>query len=58
MLVHRDLEAKRCEIDMIDWNQIWKDALLASRLTGDNYYDQRVGDSRSSLRVAHDRNDL
>jgi 2-polyprenyl-3-methyl-5-hydroxy-6-metoxy-1,4-benzoquinol methylase len=25
---------------MIDWNQIWKDALLASRLTGDNYYDQ------------------
>ena len=40
MLVHRDLEAKRCEIDMIDWNQIWKDALLASRLTGDNYYDQ------------------
>jgi SAM-dependent methyltransferase len=27
-------------IDMTDWNQIWKDALLASRLTGDNYYDQ------------------
>ena len=25
---------------MIDWNQIWKDALLASRLSGDNYYDQ------------------
>jgi 2-polyprenyl-3-methyl-5-hydroxy-6-metoxy-1,4-benzoquinol methylase len=40
MLVHRGLEAKRCEIDMIDWNQIWKDPLLASRLTGDNYYDQ------------------
>ena len=27
-------------IDMTDRNQIWKDALLASRLTGDNYYDQ------------------
>jgi len=27
-------------IDMTDWNQIWKDALLASRLTDDNYYDQ------------------
>lgn len=24
---------------MIDWNQIWKDAFLASRLTNDNYYD-------------------
>jgi SAM-dependent methyltransferase len=23
-----------------DWNQIWKDAFLASRLTCDNYYDQ------------------
>lgn len=24
---------------MVDWNQIWKDAFLQSRLTGDNYYD-------------------
>jgi len=24
---------------MVDWNQIWKDAFLASRLTSDNYYD-------------------
>jgi ubiquinone/menaquinone biosynthesis C-methylase UbiE len=28
------------QIDMIDWNQIWKDALAASRLTSDNYYDR------------------
>jgi ubiquinone/menaquinone biosynthesis C-methylase UbiE len=25
---------------MTDWNQIWKDAMIASRLTKDNYYDQ------------------
>jgi ubiquinone/menaquinone biosynthesis C-methylase UbiE len=31
---------KEMLIDMTDWNQIWKDALLASRLTDDNYYDQ------------------
>lgn len=24
---------------MTDWNQIWKDAIIASRLTSDNYYD-------------------
>jgi ubiquinone/menaquinone biosynthesis C-methylase UbiE len=24
---------------MLDWNQVWKDAFLASRLTSDNYYD-------------------
>jgi 16S rRNA G527 N7-methylase RsmG len=24
---------------MLDWNKIWKDAFLASRLTRDNYYD-------------------
>jgi SAM-dependent methyltransferase len=24
---------------MVDWNQIWKDAFLASRLTSENYYD-------------------
>ncbi|NPV62421.1 MAG: class I SAM-dependent methyltransferase [Methanotrichaceae archaeon] len=24
---------------MVDWNQTWKDAFLASRLTSDNYYD-------------------
>ncbi|RQW77372.1 MAG: class I SAM-dependent methyltransferase [Methanothrix sp.] len=24
---------------MIDWNCVWKDAFLASRLTNDNYYD-------------------
>jgi SAM-dependent methyltransferase len=25
---------------MVDWNNIWKNAFLASRLTSDNYYDQ------------------
>ncbi|MGB4087666.1 hypothetical protein [Methanothrix sp.] len=30
-------------IDTIDWNLIWKDAFLASRLTGDNYYGLEKG---------------
>ena len=44
---------------MIDWNQIWKDALLASWLTSDNHYDQEERaqsyDSSENIRTDGER---